>query len=241
MAEEPIQETADSTPQGKGGFLATQTGRMALVGGAVAALLVVFMVIGAFLFISFRGGEQPDTEVTVQPPSGTTPPAQQTTQTTPPSVESTTVDEPIEPVGNEHVFQFRDLFLPLLKENPPAVTPVAGTGTTTGGTTGGTTTGGTTTGGTTTGGTTGGTTTTGTTGGTTGGGTGLDTLVLQDIVTDNGTRKAVLELGGETFTLAAGERLEDTPWKVLRVGDSSVTLLFGDSQVVLTVGQGIQK
>ncbi len=66
-------------------------------------------------------------------------------------------------------------------------------------------------------------------------------LTLQDIVVDNGVRKAILVFDGVTYTAGAGENLGSTPWKVLSVGDSSVTMLFGDQQVVLSVGEGIQK
>lgn len=67
-----------------------------------------------------------------------------------------------------------------------------------------------------------------------------NTLTLLEIIEDNGVRKAVLRLGATTYTLAAGERLDSTPWKVVSVGTNSATMLFGDSQIVLTVGQGIQ-
>jgi len=67
-----------------------------------------------------------------------------------------------------------------------------------------------------------------------------DTLTLTEIIEEDGVRKAVLRLGSTTYTVAAGERLGTTPWQVLTVGTNSVTMLFGDSQVVLTVGQGIQ-
>jgi hypothetical protein len=66
------------------------------------------------------------------------------------------------------------------------------------------------------------------------------TLTLVRIVEEDGVRKAVLTLGSTTYTVAAGEQLDSTPWQVVTVGSSSVTMLFGDSQMVLTVGQGIQ-
>ena len=65
-----------------------------------------------------------------------------------------------------------------------------------------------------------------------------DTLYLQDVVTEDGERKAVLLWNGKTYTLAAGETIPDTPWKVVSVGTSSVTMLYGDSTVTLGVGQG---
>jgi hypothetical protein len=67
-----------------------------------------------------------------------------------------------------------------------------------------------------------------------------NTLTLLEIIEENGVRKAVLRLGATTYTLAAGEQLGSTPWQVVTVGTSSATMLYGDSQIVLTVGQGVQ-
>jgi hypothetical protein len=73
----------------------------------------------------------------------------------------------------------------------------------------------------------------------TSGGTDGNTLTLIEIVTDNGVRKAVLTLGSTTYTKAAGERLDGTPWQVVSIGNSNVVMLYGDTQMTLTVGQGI--
>jgi len=51
----------------------------------------------------------------------------------------------------------------------------------------------------------------------------------------------VLLLNDQTYTLAAGEVISGTPWQVLSVSSTSVTMLYGDTQVTLTVGQGITK
>lgn len=67
-----------------------------------------------------------------------------------------------------------------------------------------------------------------------------NTLTLLEIIEENGVRKAVLRLGGTMYTLAAGEQLGSTPWQVVTVGLNNVTMLYGDSQIVLTVGQGMQ-
>jgi hypothetical protein len=73
----------------------------------------------------------------------------------------------------------------------------------------------------------------------TSGATDANTLTLIEIVTDNGVRKAVMTLGSDTYTRAAGERLGDTPWQVVSIGSSSVVMLYGDTKIELTVGQGI--
>lgn len=67
-----------------------------------------------------------------------------------------------------------------------------------------------------------------------------NTLTLLEIIEENGVRRAVLRLGATNYTLSAGERLDTTPWKVVSIGTTSVTMLYGDSQIVLTVGQGVQ-
>jgi hypothetical protein len=67
------------------------------------------------------------------------------------------------------------------------------------------------------------------------------TLYLTDIITEDGVLKAVLSLDDETYTLAVGERIPGTPWQVLRLTSSQVTMLFGDVQVTLGIGQGITK
>jgi len=71
--------------------------------------------------------------------------------------------------------------------------------------------------------------------------TSKGTLFLQNIVTEGGVLKAVLLLDGKTYTLAAGGSISGTPWLVLSVNQTSVTMLYGDIQVVLTIGQGITK
>lgn len=73
-----------------------------------------------------------------------------------------------------------------------------------------------------------------------------NTLYLDDIITENGTPKARLLLGGNTYTLAEGEELVTGPgesvyWRVLHIRSSSVVMLFGDEQVILTAGVGVSK
>jgi type IV pilus biogenesis protein PilP len=66
-------------------------------------------------------------------------------------------------------------------------------------------------------------------------------LYLDDIVTEDGVLKAVLVYGSTTYTLGSGEVIPGTPWKVLWVTADSVTMLYGDVQVELVVGQGVVK
>jgi hypothetical protein len=68
-----------------------------------------------------------------------------------------------------------------------------------------------------------------------------NTLVLQDISTENGEEVAVLVWNGETYTLAEGEEIPGTPWKVLTINESSVVMQYGDQPITLTVGVGVSK
>lgn len=67
------------------------------------------------------------------------------------------------------------------------------------------------------------------------------TLYLDNIITEDSVRQAVLRLDGTVNTLAAGESIPNTPWRVLRVNETSVVMLYGEVQVTLSVGQGITK
>ena len=68
-----------------------------------------------------------------------------------------------------------------------------------------------------------------------------NTLYLEGVVTQDGVMMAVLRYNGQVYTLAPGGVIPGTPWQVLRVTSTSVTMLYGDIQVTLAVGQGITK
>lgn len=87
-------------------------------------------------------------------------------------------------------------------------------------------------------------TTTTATGGTSSGGTtqaSANTILLQDITSENGEAKAVLVWNGTTYTVGEGEQVGDSPWKVLSIQSDSVIMLYGDVQVPLSIGQAITK
>lgn len=65
------------------------------------------------------------------------------------------------------------------------------------------------------------------------------TLYLQNIVVEDGVSKAVLQYNGTIYTLPQGGVIPGTPWQVLSIGSTSVVMLYGDSQISLSVGQGI--
>ncbi|MDO9556776.1 MAG: hypothetical protein Q7J82_04265 [Coriobacteriia bacterium] len=67
------------------------------------------------------------------------------------------------------------------------------------------------------------------------------TLYLLSVEVQDGNYMAVLSLNGVTYTLGDGERVGDTPWQVVTVREDSVVMIYGETQVVLTIGQGITK
>ncbi len=68
-----------------------------------------------------------------------------------------------------------------------------------------------------------------------------DTLYLQSIVTEDGEQRAVFSWNDQTYTVAEGQQVGTTPWKVIQINSDTVLMLFGDSQVTLSVGQGVSK
>jgi hypothetical protein len=66
-------------------------------------------------------------------------------------------------------------------------------------------------------------------------------LYLVDMITEDGILKGVFVLNGERYTLAPGDSIPDTPWQLLRISPTEVTMLYGDQQITLTIGQGYFK
>jgi hypothetical protein len=65
-----------------------------------------------------------------------------------------------------------------------------------------------------------------------------DTLVLTSISTESGERMATFIWNGTEYVVGEGDQVGDSPWEVLTINSDSVVMLYGDSQVTLTVGQG---
>lgn len=66
-----------------------------------------------------------------------------------------------------------------------------------------------------------------------------ETLYLLNIVVEDGVAKALLEFNTTRHTLAEGETISGTPWQVLSIGSNSVVMLYGDSRITLSIGQGV--
>jgi len=124
------------------------------------------------------------------------------------------VKEPASAVVNSEVFTFRDIFLPLLsKDTSPttSATTVADSSTTT------------------------------TVAATSSSTSTAGTLYLTDVSSENGTYTGTFVLDGKTYTLGDGDQVGTSPWQVVTVNSSSAVMLYGDTRVTLTVGQGISK
>lgn len=68
-----------------------------------------------------------------------------------------------------------------------------------------------------------------------------DTLVLKSIVTDDGKKVASLYWNGTVYKCHEGDTVDSSPWQVVTLYSDSALMLYGDSRVTLTVGQGFSK
>lgn len=69
----------------------------------------------------------------------------------------------------------------------------------------------------------------------------MGTLYLISIGSDGGVPYAVMVWNQQTITLNEGDDIAGTPWQVLDIRTTDVVMLYGDQQVVLSIGQGISK
>lgn len=67
------------------------------------------------------------------------------------------------------------------------------------------------------------------------------TLVLEDIVPVDDGFEAVLVWNGQTYTLAPGDRIPDSPWQVQSVSATEAVMLYGDIRVTLAIGSRVVK
>lgn len=67
------------------------------------------------------------------------------------------------------------------------------------------------------------------------------TLTLVRVDVQDGAYVAVLTLDGVTYSLRDGERVGDSPWQVVTVREDSVVMIYGETQVVLSIGQSRTK
>lgn len=214
-ASEPAPEPASGGVGGKGGFFASKKNRLIVIAGAVIALLLVLGIVAVLVITTVV---LPGLKGAVTPVPGggiVSPPSGTATGTAPPVEISKDI-----PPSFEVFTENRDPFKPLV------VPEEAGAGGT------------------------GGTATTGGSVETTGGTSattetirpGENVLYLADIETDDaGVRHAIVYWDNERFDVIEGDELGTSPWKVVSIGTSSATFLFGDEQVTLRVGEQLGK
>lgn len=222
-----LEPAAEDAIGAKPGFFKTTLGRVLLIGCAISTLLGVMAVVG-FLVITFFFVDAVD-EATQDLQNQVNQAGQ--SQTTTGTVGQDTSEDPQPGSGDEYahsdvrltgVHVWRDIFQPLL-------TPISEEETDTGTTDPDTTP-------------------------TDGSGQyQADTLYLLDILTGTSETAAQFYYNGidhntttefastDHVVVKEGERLENTPWRLLSIGVTTVTLQYGDSTVTLSVGQGIKK
>lgn len=66
-------------------------------------------------------------------------------------------------------------------------------------------------------------------------------LTLESTYDKEGTMYAKMKYGDASYEVKAGDQIDASPYKVLRVDSNSVTLLYGDDQLILNVGQEVYK
>lgn len=191
----------------KPSFLATSTGRIVVIGGALVAVVIIAVVVGLFVMNSGFFGQGGDAVVQQPVPVGGVT-SKSATETGAPIV-----DPARKPL--ESTFTFRNVFAPTVKRPTEATLTVgSGSGSTTSGSS---------------------STTSDTVD------VPADTLFLESIQTTNGEKTATLIWNNQKYTVGEGDTIADTPWQVLEINDESVVMLYGDTEVTLTVGQGLSK
>ena len=209
----PVPDTpAEAVPiEEKSGFLATTLGKIVVIGGAIGVLLVIAAVV-TFAVVQFVVDSGEDAVESMI--EATVPPATPGGEAE--VAENATKDGIHTPVKLSDVHVFRDIFQPLLTPVPVEEEDADG-GPTNGGSED----------------------TTDTANGSTE--FEANTLYLLEISTQDGDPVARFHWNGTEYIAKEGVQLGDTPWRVLSIGQTSVTMQFGDSQLSLSVGQGITK
>lgn len=199
-------------------FFQTKQGRMVSIGIATGILLVILVII--FTSILKVGGS--DRKVKVVDNTKAQPAAAKNNQSAAANTEKSTASdsssdsEDQDLNGNFEVFQTRDPFKPLVAASTASVAlPIINPSPTTNAS--------------------------GTVSSTTTPAPAKLPLLLKNIVTRDGIDFAVISYGGTSYELKAGDQVGSSPYQVQQVGSDNVTLLYGDDQFTLNVGQEVYK
>jgi hypothetical protein len=215
-------ETTTSEPKtGIKGFLATTPGKVVAGCLGAAILLAIIGVVVFFALASFgvsllgQAANQatPGTGSTVVVPSGGAPGAGGSKSATS-AVPSVAATPNVLTVTDDEVFTPRDPFIPVILPSPEP-TSTAASGESAGELTAGSSSGSITT-------------------------PASSALYLRLIMTTPSGGIAVLDYKGTIYMAGAGDAIPNSPWKVVSVGTKTVTMLFGDERVTISLGEGIQ-
>jgi hypothetical protein len=194
------------------GFFSSTAGRVLLVVGGVVVLLVICGVVAELVLGAALTGVTSSLLGGVAGRLATSQPAAAaSTQSVTTGTATLATVPPVPDVGDRDVFLPRDPFAVI---EPPTIasTTTSSTSTSTSSTT------------------------------TTSTASSKDTsLILVDIVSDNGVAKAVFKYKGVEYTVGKGGTVDSSAWQVVSVGTSSVVMLYGDDRVILYLGEGISK
>lgn len=67
------------------------------------------------------------------------------------------------------------------------------------------------------------------------------TLQLVSIQSTDGSKQAIVAYGGTNYTVGVGDRIGSSSYQIAEIGDTSVTVLFGDDRIVLSLGDSVTK
>ncbi len=66
-------------------------------------------------------------------------------------------------------------------------------------------------------------------------------LEVQDIYTENGTKYSSVKYGSTVYKVKEADQVDESPYKILAIGDESVVFLYGDRRVELKEGESVLK
>jgi len=70
---------------------------------------------------------------------------------------------------------------------------------------------------------------------------GVLILALEDIYTEDGVKYASIRYGSTVYKVTEGDRIDDSPYQLISIGEESVILLYGEDQLEVRLGQEIIK
>lgn len=198
-------------------FLQSARGRQVIIASLAGALFLILLVV---VFLIYSKGTKPSQQATATKTTTSSATSQVTTET------PSDGEAPIEDDFSEsyEVYEIRDPFKPL------SVSTTAASTTSTASATGAAASSS--------------TTSTASPGGSESTSTVSSTsqpLALENIFTRDGVLLAQIKYGSNVYELKSGDRVGDSPFQLTQIGSDSVTLLYGDDQIVLRKGEEIYK